>query len=65
MANAARDDLTNNIFAREQKTAKNGYRQRGATKIIKVHQKCGGNIIKQNQCIWCEKCMKYFCNCVS
>lgn len=26
---------------------------------------CGGNIIKENNCRWCDKCRKYFCGCAN
>lgn len=65
MANIARDGSFNSIFTPKRKTTENECQQYGAKKrIISIHQKCGGNIIKQDQCILCEKCMKYFCDCI-
>lgn len=67
MANVARDGPVNNIFAPKRETEENKYHQRYNIKkrIVGIHQECGGNIVKQEQCTWCEKCMKYFCGCVS
>lgn len=32
-------------------------------RVIGVHDGCGGNIIKKEQCTWCDKCKQYFCGC--
>ncbi|MCR4322672.1 MAG: hypothetical protein NUV61_01125 [Candidatus Azambacteria bacterium] len=32
-------------------------------RVVGTHSECGGNIIRRNQCRWCDKCKEYFCGC--